>query len=624
METARWHGTRLSFLLVTAGLAAASTGLPRIAGARVAGGAGARADCYAEFDGITAIPNSHPPRVECVDGDPCDQDGVCGNGFCGFSIRLCVNQSDPDIPVCRPPRDGLARVKVAPPRFSGLAAGLDLTKSTCGESLAVAVAAHRGPFGPDRPGRQQLRVIAWARNATPTVDSDEVMLVCQPRPQNRPCGATTTTSTTVASSTTTTSTSTTTTPTSTCLIIRVAQDAQGTADCSAGSVTDLKLPLSASLFLTGDLLPDRCSEGSKPGASCKTAADCPGGGTCQNDTGRCRRGTRPADTACRANPDCGVGGSCERGRCVGGSDAGFGCITNDDCAGGTCNTLIQTCPICNATTRVCNGGPNDGLTCTPGDSPLSDAYPTSHDCPPPAGLVIGSPLAINFVLGTGATSASATDLPDQPNVFCGFCRNKVSNSFKRPAVPCKSNADCTSVTGFTSCGQHSTGAFAATDSSLNPARSITMMGSAAGAFVAGGPAKPATLVSTFCVPPSFDLLVDSSADLPGPGAVSLAGLAQLTGAGAGTTTTTTSSSTTSSSTTSTTSSTTTTTAPIPTTTSPSTTSATSTTHTSTSSTTTPSTSTTSTTSTTATTTSSSTTTTSTSPTPSTTPRTTTP
>jgi len=748
METARWHGARLSFLLVTAGLAAASSGLPRIAGARVAGGAGARADCYAEFDGITAIPNSHPPRVECVDGDPCDQDGVCGNGFCGFNIRLCLNQNDPDIPVCRPPRDGLARVKVAPPRFSGLAAGLDLTKSTCGESLAVAVAAHRGPFGPDRPGRQQLRVIAWARNATPTVDSDEVMLVCQPRPQNRPCGATTTTSTTVASSTTTTSTSTTTTPTSststsstlpgvctcaggtpsgltftttvgtgscgslkdgvgrpfldlacgglyfggvndavplpalvpdtgvsslrvtacngtaltlgattqadtgsirtctgsgclfqaplpipnssnggaptsTCLIIRVAQDAQGTADCSAGSVTDLKLPLSASLFLTGDLLPDRCSEGSKPGASCKTAADCPGGGTCQNDTGRCRRGTRPADTACRANPDCGVGGSCERGRCVGGSDAGFGCITNDDCAGGTCNTLIQTCPICNATTRVCNGGPNDGLTCTPGDSPLSDAYPTSHDCPPPAGLVIGSPLAINFVLGTGATSVSATDLPDQPNVFCGFCRNKVSNSFKRPAVPCKSNADCTSVTGFTSCGQHSTGAFAATDSSLNPARSITMMGSAAGAFVAGGPAKAATLVSTFCVPPSFDLLVDSSADLPGPGAVSLAGLAQLTGAGAGTTTTTTSSSTTSSSTTSTTSSTTTTTAPIPTTTSTSTTSSTSTTTTSTSSTTTPSTSTTSTTSTTATTTSSSTTTTSTSTTTSTTSSTTT-
>src|SRR5206468_3421374 len=476
------------------------------------------------------------------------------------------NQTDPDIPVCRPPRDGLARVKVAPPRFSGLAAGLDLTKSTCGESLAVAVAAHRGPFGPDRPGRQQLRVIAWARNATPTVDSDEVMLVCQPRPQNRPCGATTTTSTTVASSTTTTSTSTTTTPTSS---TSTSSTLPGVCTCAGGTPSGLTFTTTVGTGSCGSLkdgvgrpfldlacgglyfggvndavpLPALVPD---TGVSSLRVTACNGtaltlGATTQADTGSVRTCTGsgclfqaplpipnssnggaptstcliirvaqdaqgPADTPCRANPDCGVGGSCERGRCVGGSDAGFGCITNDDCAGGTCNTLIQTCPICNATTRVCNGGPNDGLTCTPGDSPLSDAYPTSHDCPPPAGLVIGSPLAINFVLGTGATSVSATDLPDQPNVFCGFCRNKVSNSFKRPAVPCKSNADCTSVTGFTSCGQHSTGAFAATDSSLNPARSITMMGSAAGAFVAGGPAKAATLVSTFCVPPSFDLL----------------------------------------------------------------------------------------------------------------------
>src|SRR5207244_1286458 len=120
------------------------------------------------------------------------------------------------------------------------------------------------------------------------------------------------------------------------------------------------------------------------------------------------------------------------------------------------------------------------------------------------------------------------------------------------------------------------------------ARTITMMGAAAGAFVPGGPATPATLVSTFCVPPSFDLLVDSSADLPGPGAVSLPGLAQLTAAATGTTSTTTSSSTTSSSATTTTSSTTTTapTATTTTSTSVTTTSTSVTTTTNTSSTTT--------------------------------------
>ncbi len=39
--------------------------------------------------------------------------------------------------------------------------------------------------------------------------------------------------------------------------------------------------------------------------------------------------------------------------------------------------------------------------------------------------------------------------------------------------------------------------------------------------------KPSTLVSVFCVPPTFNALVDNSADLPGPGAVALPGQSQL-------------------------------------------------------------------------------------------------
>ena len=156
------------------------------AGARVAGGSGNRTDCYSEFDGITAVPNSRPPRVECVDGDPCDTDGVCGNGFCEFKIRLCVNQDDPAIPICKALHDGLLRLHVAPRRFAGLAQGLDLGKSSCGAVVPVAVATHFGPFGPDRPGRQSLRVLAVGRGAIPTADSDNVTLLCRPRPANRP------------------------------------------------------------------------------------------------------------------------------------------------------------------------------------------------------------------------------------------------------------------------------------------------------------------------------------------------------------------------------------------------------------------------------------------------------
>src|SRR6058998_2610545 len=136
MRSASWHGTKLALSLTALVLAAAAR-LPQIAHARVAGGAGARADSYSEFDGITATPNSHPPRVECVDGDPCDRDGVCGNGFCEFEVRLCLNQTDPALPICQPPRNGLSRIHVAPPRFADLATGLDLTKSSCGGSFVL-------------------------------------------------------------------------------------------------------------------------------------------------------------------------------------------------------------------------------------------------------------------------------------------------------------------------------------------------------------------------------------------------------------------------------------------------------------------------------------------------------
>ena len=48
----------------------------------------------------------------------------------------------------------------------------------------------------------------------------------------------------------------------------------------------------------------------------------------------------------------------------------------------------------------------------------------------------------------------------------------------------------------------------------------------AGALTTGGPAQPGTLVSIFCIPPSFTQTVDAAADLPGPGAVAIPGMAQ--------------------------------------------------------------------------------------------------
>src|SRR5438552_6372783 len=234
MQAVRSHVIRLS-LLVAAVLAAIA--YAPSAGARVAGGSGTRTDCYSEFDGITAVPNSRPPRVECVDGDPCDTDGVCGNGFCEFKVRLCVNQVDAAIPICKAPRDGLLRLHVAPRRFAGLTDGLDLGKPSCGAVVPVAVATHFGPFGPDRPGRQSLRVLAVGRGAIPTADFDNVTLLCRPRPANRPCSATTSSTTTSTSTTTSSSTTSTISSTSTTAVSSTTSSTTTTVTSTTASPT---------------------------------------------------------------------------------------------------------------------------------------------------------------------------------------------------------------------------------------------------------------------------------------------------------------------------------------------------------------------------------------------------
>ena len=66
-----------------------------------------------------------------------------------------------------------------------------------------------------------------------------------------------------------------------------------------------------------------------------------------------------------------------------------------------------------------------------------------------------------------------------------------------------------------------------TNTATNVARTIVETGSPAGPLTTGGPPTPQTLVSIFCVPPTFNTVVDSAADLPGPGAVALEGTTQL-------------------------------------------------------------------------------------------------
>jgi hypothetical protein len=180
------------------------------------------------------------------------------------------------------------------------------------------------------------------------------------------------------------------------------------------------------------------------------------------------------------------------------------------------------CPRCAGTPTTCQAGPNAGQPCTPGNSAsLGAAFPTSHDCPPAATANIGA-LPIPFNLSTGSQSKTSQDLSAQPFVFCGFCGAQFAPSFQGPpAIPCTADAQCTNTT-FPKCRQRNPGAFG-----QGPARTITEGGSPAGVCIADQAPHSSTLVSVFCIPPSFNTTVDPAADLPGPGAVALPGQAQL-------------------------------------------------------------------------------------------------
>jgi hypothetical protein len=270
-------------------------------------------------------------------------------------------------------------------------------------------------------------------------------------------------------------------PYSVCVINSVASDATGTADCSSGDA-GISLPLASALFIDGDLFEQS-------------------------------------------------GG---QDHCVGGTNPGTVCTTNAQCTGGGfCSAGVQPCPIC-AGDGKCHGGDNDGGACTPGDSALNSSFPTSQDCPPPSGHGIGS-LSISFALTTGTRTVTATDQPSMSRVFCGFCRdatntgcfagdpNPTCPAGPSAAVSCNSDADCAAFANYPDCTQQTSGAFGFGGANV---RTITETG-VPGGTISDGAAHGSTLVSVFCIPPSFNAGVDLGFDWPGPGAVSLPGTAQL-------------------------------------------------------------------------------------------------
>jgi hypothetical protein len=280
------------------------------------------------------------------------------------------------------------------------------------------------------------------------------------------------------------------TPQSACVYMRVDRPGRGTVQCDSGDAS-IDMTILGAMFLTGDILPNRCVGGTNPGARCGSGGTvCLGGGVC------------------------------------------------------TADPSVQPCPICNPVTLRCNGGANGmGSTgaidtdqpCTPAaQDVVGPTFPTSHDCTVSTLVFLGD-IPIPFELSTGTTVRNSFESKLQPRVFCGFCRNPSTLCFEGdPACApgtqlhrCSSDDECDTST-FSACQQRSNGAFGPNGASFTTA---TEIGEDAGCLEDFAP-HAGTKSGICCIAPTYAPIIDASSDLPGPGAVSMQGTMQLSPAGA--------------------------------------------------------------------------------------------
>ena len=148
-------------------------------------------------------------------------------------------------------------------------------------------------------------------------------------------------------------------------------------------------------------------------------------------------------------------------------------------------TTVAATPCPQCVDGACTFGQNPGGACTTVNSSL-----TTLDCPPSDGTFLAT-LPVNLTpLTTGHNIVTAAD--------GNFCPSqKTAGAFKFPAT-----------------------------------EAIQQTGSPSGDLSDDLP-HPSVLVSNFCIPPTNNLALDNTADLPGPGSLSLPGNAQFTSSPSG-------------------------------------------------------------------------------------------
>lgn len=178
----------------------------------VPGGKKADSDCYAELAAYgfagNVVTSSKGSTATCTDGDACDA-GPCGDNQCDIKVKVCVNQTDPNLSSCTAP-SGLDSLKL---KGKGKNKGLidiklpsALDGAFCfgqgGSSSSVAGAFGLGssegaflielPAGTEKSNGKlkggTVAITGKAKTSTkPKVDPDSFTFVCKPRPAGSAC-----------------------------------------------------------------------------------------------------------------------------------------------------------------------------------------------------------------------------------------------------------------------------------------------------------------------------------------------------------------------------------------------------------------------------------------------------
>jgi len=540
MTTTR--GFQMAVAAALAGVIGMFAAVPATAGI-IPGGTG-KSDCYAAID-VSGIDNG-TPRVEnnkkvlCTDGEACDS-GVCGDGICNMQVAACINQ--PGLAGCTPP-SGLEKLQVK--GKLNIEVPQVLQGSACGAFLDVTVATKKGG---KKPGKAKFTVLAKAPKGTkPRKDKDTYQLLCVPRTVECPPPTTTTTSTTTT--TLITGPPPTLLPTGGLLDFQVAQSsaACGKVTSDTAGTTQIAALGCGGLNIGGGNAAAP-PEGPTPDGSINRFGlrDCEGD-ICSVIATNQSIGTATTDctnTGCPFGTPLPILGS--PATCVLNTFASPASGTFNLATGATSDLSVnlssnifltglvylvkvggsdvgQPCPVCvnNLTdlvalagsptdlkTGVCNGGARAGQACTTQNSagltkdclPGGGSNPANPTCDPTVANGSCKDAFNNVVGNLGGISVNLTPLATQT-----VAKTAADGLF----CPSQANAGCFAAELLT---QAASGA---------ACRGIFANGLAFN-DLRGSTPQSGVLGSVFCIPLTTSAIVNASANLPGPGEITLPG-----------------------------------------------------------------------------------------------------